>query len=146
MFLNWYEARRSEQIRNDPGGDAHRATQIDGKLGKRMGAKKHEAMLHQLEQHVTRFGAEHKLNAYKKAQLGNRSSGPCVDKGYDAEYVDQLTHSADAQARHRRQEVLSRRRCSSGSGAVAPSARWHGGQRLPPAAPAAPCRASRALS
>ena len=45
---------------------------VDGKLGKRMVTKKHQAMLHQLEHHVVRFGAEHKLKAYKKAQLGNR--------------------------------------------------------------------------
>jgi len=40
-------------------------------VGKHLLTKKHEAMLHQLEQQVVRFAAEHKLNAYKTAQLGN---------------------------------------------------------------------------
>ena len=49
-------------------------------------------MLHQLEQQVTRFKAEHKLNAYKKAQLGNKFKWTLKDKGYDTAYVDQVTN------------------------------------------------------
>ena len=67
-------------------------TPSEGALGKGRVTKKHEAMLHQLEQQVTRFKAEHKLNTYKKAKLGNRFKWVLREKGYDAEYVDQVTN------------------------------------------------------
>jgi len=60
-------------------------------VGKGRLTKKHEAMLHQLEKQVTRFKAEHKLNTYRKAKLGNRFKWVLRERGYDAEYVDQLT-------------------------------------------------------
>ena len=60
-------------------------------VGKGRLTKKHEAMLHQLEKQVTRFKAEHKLNTYRKAKLGNRFKWVLREQGYDAEYVDQLT-------------------------------------------------------
>jgi hypothetical protein len=67
-------------------------TPEEGSIGKRRLTKKHEAMLHQLEQQVTKFKAEHKLNVYRKAKLGNRFKWVLREKGYDAEYVDQLTN------------------------------------------------------
>ena len=92
MVLSWFDAREAGKFGTTLAEMLIERTPVEGKLGKRMAHKKHEAMLHQLEQHVTRFGAEHKLNAYKKAQLGNRFKWTLRDKGYDAEYVDQLTH------------------------------------------------------
>jgi hypothetical protein len=67
-------------------------TPVEGALGKGRITKKHEAMLHQLEQQVTRFKTEHKLNTFKKAKLGNRFKWVLREKGYDAEYVDQVTN------------------------------------------------------
>ena len=92
MLLSWFDAREASKFGTTLAEMLIERTPAEGKHGKRMVAKKHEAMLHQLEQHVTRFGTEHKLNAYKKAQLGNRFKWALRDKGYDAEYVDQLTH------------------------------------------------------
>ena len=92
MLLSWFDAREASKFGTTLAEMLIERTPVDGKLGKRMAAKKHEAMLHQLEQHVTRFGAEHRLNAYKKAQLGNRFKWTLRDRGYDAEYVDQVTH------------------------------------------------------
>jgi hypothetical protein len=67
-------------------------TPAEGTIGQRRLTKKHEAMLHQLEQQVARFKAEHKLNTYKKAKLGNRFKWVLREKGYDLAYVDQLTN------------------------------------------------------
>jgi len=67
-------------------------TPAAGTVGHGRLTKKHEAMLHQLEQQVTKFKAEHKLNTYKKAKLGNRFKWVLREKGYDAVYVDHLTN------------------------------------------------------
>ena len=42
-------------------------------------------------QQMARFKLEHKLNIYKKAQLGNAFKWALKDAGYDPEFVDQLT-------------------------------------------------------
>ena len=60
--------------------------------GNRLQGKKHDAMLHNLLQQVNIFKLEHKLNIYKKAQLGNAFKWALKDKGYDTDYVNQLTN------------------------------------------------------
>ena len=93
MLFSWFNAREAKAFGTRLAEMLIERTPAEGAtVGKHLLTKKHEAMLHQLEQHVTRFGTEHKLNAYKKAQLGNRFKWTLRDKGYDAEYVDQLTH------------------------------------------------------
>jgi hypothetical protein len=37
------------------------------------------------------FGQTHKLNIYKKAKLGNAFKWILLEKGYDAQFVDELT-------------------------------------------------------
>ncbi len=54
-------------------------------------AKKQEELLEKMTQQVIQFRAQHKLNVYKKAQLGNSFKWTLKDAGYDPEYVDQLT-------------------------------------------------------
>ncbi len=92
MIFSWFDAREATKFGGHLAELLIERTPTDGKLGKRMVTKKHEAMLHQLEQHVTRFKAEQRLNAYKKAQLGNRFKWTLRDRGYDSDYVDQVTH------------------------------------------------------
>jgi hypothetical protein len=92
MMLSWFDAREASAFGTRLAEMLVERTPADGTVGRRMLTKKHEAMLHQLEQHVVRFKAEHKLNAYKKAKLGNVFKWTLREKGYDVEYVDQLTH------------------------------------------------------
>jgi hypothetical protein len=93
MFLKWFDAREASEF----GARLaqlliERTPDTAIPIGERMTSKKHVAMLHQLGQQVTRFKAEHPLNAYKKAQLGNKFKWTLKDRGYDAAYIDQLTH------------------------------------------------------
>jgi hypothetical protein len=92
MILSWFDAREANEFGASLADMLIQRTPADGSVGKRMVTKKHEAMLHQLEQHVSRFRRDHKLNMYKKAQLGNKFKWTLKDKGYDAAYVDQLTN------------------------------------------------------
>lgn len=47
-------------------------------------------LLKQLAEQVQRFKQQHKLNTYKKAQLGNAFRWGLVDAGLDAQYADKL--------------------------------------------------------
>lgn len=93
MILKWFDAREATEF-----GEKlarlliERTPDADAQVGERMKSKKHVAMLHQLEQQVTRFRDDHKLNIYTKAQLGNKFKWTLKERGYDAAYVDQLTN------------------------------------------------------
>lgn len=92
-MLSWFDARDASKFGTTLAEMLIERTPAEGaRVGKHLLTKKHEAMLHQLEQQVTRFKAEHKLNAYKKAQLGNKFKWTLKDKGYDTAYVDQVTN------------------------------------------------------
>lgn len=54
-------------------------------------AKKQEELLGKLLQQVVRFKLEHRLNVYKKAQVGNSFKWTLKEAGCDPQYVDQLT-------------------------------------------------------
>ena len=91
-MLSWFDAREASRFGTTLAEMLIERTPAEGAVGRRLLTKKHEAMLHQLEQQVTRFKAQHKLNAYKKAQLGNKFKWTLKDKGYDAAYIDQVTN------------------------------------------------------
>lgn len=55
-------------------------------------AKKKKDVLNEMAKQVSRFTQEHKLNIYKKAQLGNSFKWTLKEAGYDTQYVDQLTN------------------------------------------------------
>lgn len=92
MLFSWFDAREAKEFGDRLAQMLIERTPVEGAVGKHLLTKKHEAALHQLEQQVVRFKAAHPLNAYKKAQLGNRFKWALRDKGYDVEYVDALTN------------------------------------------------------
>ena len=61
-----------------------------GKADK-FGEKKQEELMDHLVQKIVRFKLEHKLNIYKKAQVGNAFKWTLKEAGCDSQYVDQLT-------------------------------------------------------
>lgn len=92
MLLKWFDAREATEFGATLAQLLIDRTPDTGTVGERMKSKKHIAMLHQLEQQVAKFKAGHKLNMYKKAQLGNRFKWTLRDKGYDTAYIDELTN------------------------------------------------------
>lgn len=91
MILSWFDATEANKFGVRLAELLIERTPADGAFGKRRVTKKHEAMLHHLEQQVSRFKTAHKLNVYKKAQIGNKFKWTLRDRGYDVDYVDQLT-------------------------------------------------------
>ena len=92
MIFNWFNASEAKEFGITLAELLIARTPIDDAIAKRMVTKKHEAMLHQLSQRVIQFKLEHKLNIYKKAKLGNAFKWALRDKGYDIDYVDQMTN------------------------------------------------------
>ncbi|MES2536578.1 MAG: hypothetical protein V4632_11970 [Pseudomonadota bacterium] len=91
MTLTWFDAREAKIF-----GASLATFFIDrlpldapGKKAKSM-AKKQE-VLNKMFLQIVRFNAEHKLNVYKKAQLGNTFKWTLKEAGYDPAFVDQLT-------------------------------------------------------
>ena len=92
MGLSWFDATEAKAFGETLAQMLIERTPADDTIGKGRLTKKHEAMLHQLERHVSKFRDEHTLNIYKKAQLGNRFKWTLKDKGYDDAYIDLLTN------------------------------------------------------
>ncbi len=91
MLLSWFDAKEAKEF-----GASLARFHIEkiplnepGKKG-RSPAKQQES-LNKLFQQMVNFKLEHKLNIYKKAQLGNAFKWTMKEAGYDPEYVDQIT-------------------------------------------------------
>ena len=92
MTLSWFDAKEAKDFGETLAQLLIERTPAEGTLGEGRLTKKHTAMLHQLDRHVVQFRQQHKLNVYKKAQLGNRFKWTLKEKGYDAGYIDLLTN------------------------------------------------------
>src|SRR4030065_2171745 len=91
MVLSWFDASEAKQfgaslahfyIERVPSGDSG---------GKAVLIAKKQEVINKMFQQMARFKLEHKLNIYKKAQLGNAFKWALKDAGYDSVFVDQLT-------------------------------------------------------
>jgi hypothetical protein len=54
-------------------------------------AKKVDYTLEKMAVQIVQFKAQHKLNTYKKAQLGNVFKWTLLDAGIPADYADEMT-------------------------------------------------------
>lgn len=91
MVLSWFDASDAKEfgislarfyIENIPLNDT-------GKKNKQV--SKREEVLNKMFLQMVQFNRDHKLNIYKKAQLGNAFKWALTDAGYDPAYVDELT-------------------------------------------------------
>lgn len=92
MVLSWFDASEVKEFgaslarfyieRISPGDFGEKNKSI---------AKKQQEVVNKMFQQMARFKLEHKLNIYKKAQLGNAFKWALKDAGYDATFVDQFT-------------------------------------------------------
>ena len=92
MLLNWFNAKEEKIF-----GAAlarffmERTPAADSQKNKKFIAKKQEELMGKLSQQLTNYKLQHKLNFYKKAQVGNAFKWTLKDAGYDPTYVDELT-------------------------------------------------------
>jgi hypothetical protein len=92
MVLKWFDAKEEKIFGESLARFFMDRTPLTGpdKPAKFV-ARKQEELLNKLAQQLAQFKLQHKLNVYKKAQLGNAFKWALKDAGYDDAYVDQLT-------------------------------------------------------
>jgi len=91
MALGWFNASEAKEfgitlaqfyMNRIPPGDSD---------GKNKSIAKRQEVLNKLFLQLAQFKRDHKLNIYKKAQLGNVFKWTLKDAGYDPAFVDELT-------------------------------------------------------
>jgi len=91
MALGWFNASEAKEfgvtlahfyMNRIPPGDSD---------GKNKSIAKRQEVLNKLFLQLAQYKIEHKLNIYKKAQLGNVFKWTLKDAGYDPAFVDELT-------------------------------------------------------
>lgn len=93
MLFSWFDAREAKKFGCSLAELLIQRLVLEGpSQNNRLSGKKHDAMLHTMLQRITSFKRDHKMNTYKKAQVGNAFKWALKDKGYDPEYVDHLTN------------------------------------------------------
>jgi hypothetical protein len=93
MWFSWFDAREEKQFGQSLAAILIERLSLEGPArNNRLMGKKHDAMLHNMMQQISSFTRDRKMNTYKKAQVGNAFKWALKDKGYDPEYVDQLTN------------------------------------------------------
>ncbi len=91
MVLGWFDARAAKSC----GTELARvfAARMPSRPDVSEGAfeKRARSAIAQLQRDAAEFARSHKLNAYKRAQLGNAFKWALKDAGYADDYVDKLT-------------------------------------------------------
>lgn len=91
MMLNWFDASEAKKFGNSLAIFFVDRIPPASKIGDKEFAQKADKVLVKMATQIVRFKADHKLNAYKKAQLGNAFKWALKDAGVPSEYVNKLT-------------------------------------------------------
>lgn len=93
VMLSWFDAREAKKFGEGLAAFFIERSPIEAsKKDAKTFARKRAEVLDKMAQQVLQFRATHKLNIYKKAQLGNAFKWALRDAGYDSDYVDELTN------------------------------------------------------
>jgi hypothetical protein len=91
MVMSWFNASEEKRFGESLARFFMERTPSGENRPTKFVAKKQEELLSKLAQQVAQFRTQHKMNIYKKAQLGNSFKWTLRDAGYDSAYVDDLT-------------------------------------------------------
>lgn len=91
MVLNWFDASEAKAFGTSLAHFYIERIPFDMVVGKSQSITKGQEVMSKIFQQMERFKLEHKLNIYKKAQLGNAFKWTLKDAGYDPVFADQLT-------------------------------------------------------
>jgi hypothetical protein len=101
MLKNWFDAKEAQEFGKSlaekfsvayPAIDQKKESASGNKEGLRAKVQeKQKKVLGRLTLEVNQFAKSHRLNVYKKAKLGNAFKWVLIEKGYEAQFVDELT-------------------------------------------------------
>jgi len=91
MILSWFDAREAKTF-----GESLARYFLEGmppanQIGDKAFAQKSTKLLGKMADQIYHFKRQHKLNTYKKAQLGNAFKWKLKDAGVSSDYTDELT-------------------------------------------------------
>lgn len=90
MILGWFDASEEKAFGKTLAQFYMQKISPDEAKSKKEFNKRKET-LEKIFQKMAQFEKEHKLNFYKKAQLGNTFKWELREAGYDDSYIDHLT-------------------------------------------------------
>ncbi len=88
MLKDWFDASEVCQFGK---GLAESFAEKYPDLEKKKDVYKRAKVIGKLNSEVKQFAQSHSLNFYKKAQLGNAFKWALIEKGFENEFVDELT-------------------------------------------------------
>ena len=91
MALSWFDAREARNFGISLANFYIERIPLDAAGGKDKSIAKRQEVLNKMYQKMALFRLGHKLNIYKRAQLGNAFKWTLKDAGYDPEIADHLT-------------------------------------------------------
>ncbi len=91
MIFGWFDATEAKRFGASLAVFYIAQMPADQKVSEKKFAAKTESTMRSMAGKVANFKAAHRLNGYKKAQLGNTFKWALRDAGYDAAYIDKLT-------------------------------------------------------
>jgi hypothetical protein len=91
IIFNWFDATDEKQFGESLALFFLKNMAPLSNFGDKAFAQKAEKILHQMAGQVLQFKRDHKLNMYKKAQLGNAFKWALHDAKLDPQYTDKLT-------------------------------------------------------
>ena len=91
LKLDWFDARDAKAF-----GDALAVFFVqrvphDDRIKEKKFALKTQKVLQNMQRQVFRFKIEHRLNIYKKAQIGNAFKWKLREAGFEATYIEKIT-------------------------------------------------------
>ena len=90
-MLNWFDASEAKSFGEALARFFLETVPPASRIGDKAFAEKVNKNLKIMETRVAAFKQQHKLNTYKKAQLGNAFKWTLLDAGVEANYGDELT-------------------------------------------------------
>ena len=90
-MLQWFNAKEEQAFGRSLAEFYVERVPFEAPFSTKKFATKTQDTLKKVDLQIQQFKGGRTLNVYKKAKLGNAFKWVLRDKGYDAEYVDELT-------------------------------------------------------
>lgn len=90
-MLNWFNTKEETAFGETLAEFIDQRLREIGKSGSQKQGDKHQTLISQVLLQAQQFRDSHRLNAYKKAKLGNAFKWKMKDLGHSDELIDQLT-------------------------------------------------------
>ncbi len=91
MILGWFDAREAVEFGQNLADFYDKQSKINERANEHKATDKQQKLAAQVLVKAQQFRASHKLNFYKKAQLGNAFRWKLRDLGHDVRQIDMLT-------------------------------------------------------